>query len=140
MQDEIVGKVVTTVGLISNLDRLRLGHLAGTPSTDNLEAYQDFLRAIEYYRRFTKDDNAQARQWLDKAIALDPTRAALYYFKAQALVSKATIDPQTQKMVLAPGCAEAYQKYLELEPNGPYAADAKGVLSGAGIAIKTGKK
>jgi len=43
----------------------------------------------------------------EKAIALDPTRAALYYFKAQALVSKATIDPKTQKMVLAPGCAEA---------------------------------
>jgi adenylate cyclase len=29
MQDEIVGKVVTTVGLISNLDRLKLGHLGG---------------------------------------------------------------------------------------------------------------
>ena len=43
----------------------------------------------------------------DKAITLDPTRAALYYFKGQALVNKATIDPKTQKMVLAPGCAEA---------------------------------
>jgi adenylate cyclase len=84
MQDEIVGKVVTTVGLISNLDRLRLGHLAGTPSTDNLEAYQDFLRAIEYYRRFTKDDNAQARQWLDKAIALDPKFSAAYSFLGSA--------------------------------------------------------
>jgi tetratricopeptide (TPR) repeat protein len=76
----------------------------------------------------------------EKAIPLDPTRAGLYYFKGQALVSKATIDPATQKMVLPPGCAEAYQKYLELEPNGPYSADAKGVLAGAGIPLKAGKK
>jgi len=76
----------------------------------------------------------------EQAIALDPTRAALYYFKGQALVSKATIDPATQKMVLAPGCAEAYLKYLELEPDGPYSADAKGVLAGAGIPFKAGKK
>ena len=76
----------------------------------------------------------------EKAIPLDPTRAALYYFKGQALISKATIDPATQKMVLPPGCGEAYQKYLELEPNGPYAADAKGVLTGAGLPLKAGKK
>jgi tetratricopeptide (TPR) repeat protein len=76
----------------------------------------------------------------EKAIALDPARPAMYYFKGQALVSKAAIDPNTQKMVLPPGCAEAYQKYLELEPNGPYSADAKGVLTGAGIPLKAEKK
>ena len=76
----------------------------------------------------------------EKAIALDPTRAALYYFKGQALISKATIDPTTQKMVLPPGCADAYQRYLDLDPNGPYSADAKGVLTGAGIPLKAGKK
>jgi len=72
----------------------------------------------------------------EKAISLDPSRASNFYFKAQALVSKATLDPKTQKMVLPHGCAEAYEKYLQLEPNGPYSADAKGVLQGAGIAIK----
>ena len=76
----------------------------------------------------------------NQAIGLDPTRAANYYFKGQSLVSKATLDPQTQKMVLPPGCAEAYQKYLELEPNGPYSADAKGILAGAGLPLKAGKK
>jgi tetratricopeptide (TPR) repeat protein len=67
----------------------------------------------------------------EKAIAVDPKRATLYYFKAQALTSKATIDPQTQKLVLPPGCVEAYRKYLELEPNGQFAADSKGVLAAA---------
>jgi hypothetical protein len=68
----------------------------------------------------------------DQAIALDPARAANYYFKAQALVGKATMDPKTNKMILPPGCAEAYQKYLQMDPKGPYSADAKGVLAAAG--------
>jgi hypothetical protein len=43
-------------------------------------------------------------------------------------------------MVLPPGCADAYQKYLELDPNGPYSADAKGVLTAAGLPLKSAKK
>jgi tetratricopeptide (TPR) repeat protein len=74
----------------------------------------------------------------NQAIAADPSRADNYYFKAQALVSKATLDPQTQKMILPAGCGEAYQKYLELDPNGPYSADAKGIVAAAGL--KAGKK
>jgi tetratricopeptide (TPR) repeat protein len=65
----------------------------------------------------------------DKAIAADPNRPIPYYLKARALVSKATVDPKTQKIVAPDGCAEAYQKYLQLAPNGPFAPDAKAVLS-----------
>jgi tetratricopeptide (TPR) repeat protein len=75
----------------------------------------------------------------NQAIAADPARAANYYFKGQALVGQATIDPKTNKLVLPDGCAEAYQKYLELEPNGQFAADAKGVLASTGLPLK-GKK
>jgi tetratricopeptide (TPR) repeat protein len=77
----------------------------------------------------------------EKAIAADPTRASMYYFKAQALVSRASVDANG-KMVLPPGCAEAYQKYLQLEPNGQFSADAKGVLTAAGLPLPStsGKK
>ena len=75
----------------------------------------------------------------NQAIAADPTRADNYYFKGQSLVSKATMDEKTQKMLLPPGCAEAYQKYLELAPTGPYSADAKGVLTAAGLPLKAKK-
>jgi tetratricopeptide (TPR) repeat protein len=75
-----------------------------------------------------------------KAISVEPGRADNYYFKAQALVSKATLDPNTQKMILPPGCAEAYQKYLELDPNGAYSADAKSILTASGLPLKAGKK
>ena len=80
----------------------------------------------------------------DKAIAADPSNALLYYLKGQGLVGNATVDPKTNKIVLPPGCAEAYQKYLELAPNGQYAADAKSILDSAGQKIessyKAGKK
>lgn len=85
--------------------------------------------AISFFQAGNSDAQFAAAE---QAIALDPTRADMYYFKGQALVSKATIDPKTQKMVLPTGCAEAYQKYLSLDPKGPYSADAKGVLAAVG--------
>lgn len=102
-----------------------------------------------YYKNmaviFFQQGNAQAQvAAADKAIASDPNNALLYYLKGQGLVGNATIDPKTNKIVLPPGCAEAYQKYLDLAPNGPYAADAKGILDQAGQKIsssyKAGKK
>jgi tetratricopeptide (TPR) repeat protein len=73
----------------------------------------------------------------DKAIAADPTRPIPYYLKGKALINKATVDPKTQKIVAPPGCAEAYQKYLELDPNGPFAADAKSILAEMGSTVET---
>ncbi len=72
----------------------------------------------------------------NKAIAADPTRARNYYFKAQALTTQATIDPKTNKLILPPGCLEAYQKYLELDPNGQFAPDTKSILAAAGASFK----
>jgi tetratricopeptide (TPR) repeat protein len=107
-----------------------------------------------YYKNqaviFFQQGNSQAQVVAaDKAIATDPNNALLYYLKGQGLVGNATMapdpkNPKIQHIVLPPGCAEAYQKYLELAPNGPYAADAKGILEQAGQAVsssyKAGKK
>jgi tetratricopeptide (TPR) repeat protein len=76
----------------------------------------------------------------DKAIAADPNKPIPYYLKGKALINKATVDPKTQKIVAPPGCAEAYQKYLELAPDGPFAADAKSVLAEMGTTVKSNYK
>ena len=98
-------------------------------------------QAVIYYQ--TGNTAAQVAA-ADKAIAADPTNPLLYYLKGQGLVGNATVDSKTNKIVLPPGCAEAYQKYLELAPTGPYAADAKSILDSAGQKIqssyKAGKK
>jgi tetratricopeptide (TPR) repeat protein len=68
----------------------------------------------------------------DKAIAADPNKPVPYYLKGQALIAKATVDPKTSKIIAPPGCEEAYEKYLQLDPNGPMAADAKNILTQIG--------
>lgn len=73
----------------------------------------------------------------DKAIAADPNKPIPYYLKGKALINKATVDPKTQKIVAPPGCEEAYQKYLELDPNGPFAPDAKAILAQLGSKQQT---
>ena len=71
----------------------------------------------------------------DQAIAADPNKPLPYYLKGKALINKATVDPKTQKIVAPPGCAEAYQKYLELDPNGQFSADAKAILAEMGTTV-----
>ena len=81
-----------------------------------------------------KVDDALAA--FDKVIATDPNRAEAYYWKGVNLIGKATL--QGDKMVAPPGTAEAFQKYLELQPTGTYADPAKQMLASIGASIETG--
>src|ERR1700731_4247528 len=49
-QDEIVRRVVTTLGLILRADQLGAPHWWAAP-TDNLEAFDDWLHAYQYILR-----------------------------------------------------------------------------------------
>jgi len=72
----------------------------------------------------------------DKVIAADPTKALAYYYKGINLIGKETLG-KDNKPVEAPGTAEAFQKYLELDPNGPMAQNAKDMLAHIGAPIET---
>jgi tetratricopeptide (TPR) repeat protein len=76
-----------------------------------------------------------AVQAFDKAIAADPTKADAYYWKGTNLIGAATL--QGDKMVAPEGTAEAFQKYLELQPAGPHAEEAKAMLQGLGSPVET---
>ncbi len=80
-----------------------------------------------------KVDDANAA--FDKAIAADPTRAEAYYQKGVNLMGKETL--QGDKAIPAPGTVEAFQKYLQLAPNGPNAQNAKDMLASFGVAVQT---
>jgi tetratricopeptide (TPR) repeat protein len=73
----------------------------------------------------------------DKVIAADPTKAAAYYWKGVNLIAKETVG-KDGKVVAPAGTAEAFQKYLELDANGPYAEGAKGMLASIGAPAETG--
>ena len=109
----------------------------------NPPAAETYLRnqAVIFFQTGNADAQVAAA---DIAIKNDPNDALVYYLKGQGLVSKATVDPKTQRIVLPDGCAEAYQKYLELAPTGPYAGEVQAILQQAGQKIsssfKAGKK
>jgi tetratricopeptide (TPR) repeat protein len=76
-----------------------------------------------------------AVQAFEKAITADPTKADAYYWKGTNLIGAATL--QGDKMVAPDGTAEAFQKYLELQPTGPHAEEAKAMLQGLGAPVET---
>jgi tetratricopeptide (TPR) repeat protein len=80
-----------------------------------------------------KSDEAIAA--FDKAIKADPNKAAAYYWKGIAMMGKGTT--KGDKMVVPDGTAAAFNKYLELEPNGQYAQPAKEMLTAIGAPVET---
>jgi tetratricopeptide (TPR) repeat protein len=71
----------------------------------------------------------------DKSLQADPTKAEAYYWKGVNLMGKATI--KGDKMEAPAGTAEAFNKYLELQPTGPMAEPAKQMLESMGAKIET---
>ncbi|HWA94851.1 MAG TPA: tetratricopeptide repeat protein [Terracidiphilus sp.] len=142
---EIVGMSQSGLGEIY----ARTGKVAEANTAYDAAAKANPPKAAMYLRNqaviFFQAGNADAQvAAAQEAVKTSPDDAVLYYLIGQGLVQKATVDPKTQRIVLPPGCADAYQKYLELAPDGPYSADAKGILAQAGEKIsstyKAGRK
>jgi tetratricopeptide (TPR) repeat protein len=98
--------------------------------------------ALYYYNEgavFTNTGKVdEAVTAFDKAIELDPKRADAYYWKGVDLIGKATM--KDNKMVAPAGTAEAFNKYLELQPNGKYADASKQMLATIGASVDTSYK
>jgi tetratricopeptide (TPR) repeat protein len=69
---------------------------------------------------------------LEKATQLNPKDALAWKLLGDALSNSITTKQQKGKMVyvIPPGTMEAYQQYLQLEPNGLYAGQVKATLEG----------
>lgn len=67
---------------------------------------------------------------LQKATELNPKDADAWYLMGNALTAQIDAKKEGGKdvYIIPPGTTEAYQKYLELDPSGPHAAEAKASL------------
>lgn len=68
---------------------------------------------------------------LQKATQLNPNDADAWYLLGNALVAGIDTRKEGSKQiyVVPPGTEEAYKKYLQLQPNGPHAAEAQQSLA-----------
>jgi tetratricopeptide (TPR) repeat protein len=71
-----------------------------------------------------------------KAIEVDPNNADAQYQLGICLMSRAQTTPEG-KVIPAPGTVEAFQKYLDLAPSGPYAAVAKEMITTLSGSVET---
>ena len=80
--------------------------------------------------------SAPAEAAFKKAIESNPDYADAQYQYASALSAKLSTD-KDGKVVAPAGMKEALEKYLQLEPTGPNAEAAKGLLQAIGATIET---
>ena len=75
VQDDVTQHIIGALRLnLTQADQQRLV----TEQTDNLEAYDCFLRGRELLWRFTREQNNRARELLQSAIQLDPKFSSAY--------------------------------------------------------------
>jgi adenylate cyclase len=123
LQDEFTQRIVGALQI-----KLMAGEKGqvGRMPTDNLEAYDYFLRGLEYHHRLTQEAMVQTRQLFEKALALDPQFALAYTALGFTYLRESTwgwsYDPQTLEQAV-----ELAQKARALDDALPEAHELLGL-------------
>jgi adenylate cyclase len=130
VQEEIARRI--TSALAVKLTKEEEKHM-GRPYTSSEVAWEYFMRGTELARRFTAQDNANARALFEKAIGLDPEFARAYASLAAAhrqdYFGRWTLDPQSSEDMayrMAQKAVELARRELEPKPSLPYALQSMG--------------
>jgi tetratricopeptide (TPR) repeat protein len=110
----------------------RAGKIAEAMAAFQKSAELDPQNAAQAYRNggitlYNTGRLKEAVEPLKKATELDPKNAQGWYLLGASLVYNMTTKRvgDKEEVVFAPGTIEAYQKAIELDPNGPYGQQAK---------------
>jgi len=80
--------------------------------------------------------SADAVEAFKKSVEANPKNADAQYQLGISLTGLATVTPDG-KTIPAPGTVEAFQKYLEIAPDGRFAAQAKGMIEALSTTVET---
>jgi tetratricopeptide (TPR) repeat protein len=137
-----LGNVLARAGKVDEA-KAAYAKSAETDPTNAATAWRNFGISLYNANRL-----ADAIEPLQKATDLDPKNAQAWYLLGASLLMKMTTKRVGDKdqVQLAPGTVEAYQKAVDLDPNGPWGAQAKQGLTdlqamgAAGIDVKVNVK
>ena len=125
LQDDITMNVLTALQVeLTEGEKIRVL----TKSTDNLDAYQKWMKGRNHLLRFNIEDNLIGRQLLEEAISLDPKFTSAYVDLAWTHImeiyygaSKSPKDSVGKASALA-------QKAANLDQKSPFAQSLLGVI------------
>jgi len=121
-------------GYYNNLGNVlaRAGKIDEARAAYSKSAELDPTKAATAWRNFgislyNANRGGDAIEPLQKSAELDPKSAQTWYLLGACLIYKMTVKKVGDKDVpeFAPGTIEAYQKAIELDPNGPFGQQAK---------------
>jgi adenylate cyclase len=119
IQDDITMEIMKAMRV--KLTRGEQARLWGKHETTNLAAYEKYLEGRAYLLRFTEEDNAQGRQLLEEAIALDTGFAGAYAFLGWSHFFDARFGWSKSRAESAKMAFESAQKALEMDDTLDYA-------------------
>ena len=119
IQDDITMEIMKAMRV--KLTRGEQARLWGKHETTNLAAYEKYLEGRAYLLRFTEEDNAQGRQLLEEAIALDTGFAGAYAFLGWSHFFEARFGWSKSRAESAKMAFESAQKALEMDDTLDYA-------------------
>jgi tetratricopeptide (TPR) repeat protein len=136
-------------GVLNNLGNIyaKMGKLDEAKAAYEKSAEVDPAGAASAYRNFgftlfNANKLKDAVEPLKKATQLDPTNAQAWYVLGASLVGSMGYKQEGEKItpIMEPGTVEAYQKCVDLDPNGPWGKQAKeglDQLKAMGLGIDT---
>jgi adenylate cyclase len=140
LQDEITLKILTALQVKLTHGQEAYMH----ETTDNLEAWRHFVRAISFFERFTKEDNAKAQQHFEQAVKLDTEYAAAWTMLGWTHWIDASFGFSQSREACFNRAVELAQKALKLDDTNP---DVHALMGGIHLfqgqheqAISEGKK
>jgi TolB-like protein len=118
LQDHVTSSVVGAIA--PKLQREEIKRARRKP-TENLDAYDYYLRGLASVRRWTKDANAEALQLFCKAIELDPGLACAYGMAAWCCVRRKALGWMNERVQESAEGVRMARKAVQLGGDDPVA-------------------
>ena len=125
LQDDITMNVLTALQVeLTEGEKIRVL----TKSTDNLDAYQKWMKGRDHFLRMNIEDNLIGRQLLKEAISLDTKFTSAYVDLAWTHIMEIYYGASKSPKDSVGRASELAQKAVDLDPTSPFAQSLLGVI------------